>query len=215
MKEVLEKIKSLGDIYYEYEFESCKNLLNEIPDYILSGDHENIVTKLSKQNWITTISKNILEQQKEYNYKINIIKSKSKLIMIGIAQIEPDLINKDFIQLIRSIPNSNSALKKRSLMYNLFKKIETCDLIFNYGWYLSLNNSSLFSDSPHNYRNKGINFIAKDEIKININMKEGTFNLLIDGDNKLQLYNNIPLEKPLSPAVLLFDEEDSIEIQPL
>ena len=215
MKEVLEKIKSLGDIYYEYEFESCKNLLNEIPDYILSGDHENIVTKLSKHNWIRIFSKNILEQQKEYNYKINIIKSKSKLIMIGIAQIEPDLINKDFIQLIRSIPNSNSALKKRSLMYNLFKKIETCDLIFNYGWYLSLNNSSLFSDSPHNYRNKGINFIAKDEIKININMKEGTFNLLIDGDNKLQLYNNIPLEKPLSPAVLLFDEEDSIEIQPL
>ena len=135
--------------------------------------------------------------------------------MIGIAEIEPDLINKDFILTIRSFPNSNSALKKRSLMYNLFKKIETCDLIFNYGWYLSLNNSSLFSDSPHNYRNKGINFVAQEEIKININMKESTFNSLIDGDNKLQLYNNIPLEKPLSTAVLLFDEEDTIEIQPL
>ena len=99
--------------------------MNEVPDYILSGDHENIVTKLSKQNWIRIFSKNILEQKKEYNYKINIIKSKSKQIMIGIAQIEPDLINKDFIQTIRSTPNSNSALKKRSLMYNLFKKIET------------------------------------------------------------------------------------------
>ena len=76
IKEVLEKIKSLGDIYYEYEFESCKNLLNEIPDYILSGDHENIVAKLSKQNWIRTISKNILEQQKEHlnNHNIIIIK---------------------------------------------------------------------------------------------------------------------------------------------
>ena len=135
--------------------------------------------------------------------------------MIGIAQIEPDLINKDFILTIRSFPNSNSALKKRSLMYNLFKKIETCDLIFNYGWYLSLNHSSLFSDSPYNYRNKGINFIFKNEIKININMKEGTFNLLGDGHYILPLYNNIPLDKPISPAVLLYDEEDSIEIQPL
>ena len=28
LKEILEKIKSLGDVYYEYDFEQCKNNLN-------------------------------------------------------------------------------------------------------------------------------------------------------------------------------------------
>ena len=100
-------------------------------------------------------------------------------------------------------------------MYYLLKPKDN-DIILNYGWYFSIDSSSPFSDFPHNYRNQSINYnINQDEIKININMKEGTFNLLIDENNKLLLYNNIPLNKPISPAILLFDEEDSIEIQPL
>ena len=46
-------------------------------------------------------------------------------------------------------------------------------------------------------------------------MKDGTFNLILDNNNKIKLYNNIPLDKPISPSVLLYDEEDSIEIIPL
>ena len=46
-------------------------------------------------------------------------------------------------------------------------------------------------------------------------MKNGTFNLVINEENKIQLYDNIPLNKPLSLSVLLYDEEDSIEIIPL
>ena len=187
-----------------------------MPEYVLSGEKENIITKFSKQNWIRILSKNILETQMEYNFKIRIIKSKSKQIMVGIAQINPEIIRNEFLYSMKSLQNINSFWRKRSLMFHLFKKIDKFDLITNYGWYYSINSSSLFSDSPQNYRGYGINYNNnQDEIKLNINMKNGTFNLVINEDNKVQLYNNIPLNKPLSLSVLLYDEEDSIEIIPL
>ena len=191
-------------------------MFNDMPEYVLSGEKENIITKFSKQNWIRILSKNILETQMEYNFKIRIIKSKSKQIMVGIAQINPEIIGNEFLYSMKSLQNINSFWRKRSLMFHLFKKIDKFDLITNYGWYYSINSSSLFSDSPQNYRGYGINYNNnQDEIKLNINMKNGTFNLVINEDNKVQLYNNIPLNKPLSLSVLLYDEEDSIEIIPL
>ena len=36
LNQFLEKIKSFGDIYYEYEFENCSNKENEQPEYILN-----------------------------------------------------------------------------------------------------------------------------------------------------------------------------------
>ena len=222
LNDLLEKIKSFGDIYYEFEYQPCQNKLdmfNDMPEYVLSGEKENIITKFSKQNWIRILSKNILETQMEYNFKIRIIKSKSKQIMVGIAQIHPEIIGNDFLYSMKSLQNINSFLKKRSLMLYLFKKIDKIDkfdLITNYGWYYCINSSSLFSDSPQNYRGNGINCNNnQDEIKLNINMKNGTFNLVINEENKIQLYDNIPLNKPLSLSVLLYDEEDSIEIIPL
>ena len=89
------------------------------------------------------------------------------------------------------------------------------DIFLNYGWYFSFNDSSLFSDAPQNYRNNTINYLLGDEIKININMQNGTFSLYSnDSENKKVLYKDIPLNKPMSLSVLLYDEEDSIEILP-
>ena len=218
LNELIEKIKTIGDIYYEFEFEPCKNKINDTPDYILSGEKENIITKLSKQSLIRVLSKNILEQNKEYNYKIKIIKSKSKRIMVGIAQIIPENIDKDFIYNIKTNTNVANFLKKKSLMCSLFKKTDKFEIILNYGWYFCFNNSTLFSDSPQNYRGSQINYnYTQDEIKININMQNGTYNLLTDNvnDSKITIYNNIPMNKPISLSFLLFDEEDSIEILPL
>ena len=135
--------------------------------------------------------------------------------MIGIAQIFPEILKKEFVSSIKSIPNHNNILNKRSLMFYFIKKFDM-NLILNYGWYFNISNSSLYSDSPHNYRAKSVTVNnIQDEIKINVNMKDGTFNLILDNNNKIQLYNNIPLDKPISPSVLLYDEEDSIEIIPL
>lgn len=49
LNEILEKIKTLGNIFYEFEFENSKKKLNEEPEYVLSGEKENIVTKVSKK----------------------------------------------------------------------------------------------------------------------------------------------------------------------
>ena len=212
INEIIEKIKSIGDIYYEFEFAPCKNKINEAPEYAISGEKENIITKLSKQNWIRILSKNIFENNKEYNYKIKIIKSKSKQIMIGIAQIIPEYVNKDFINNFKSNTNAHNMMKKKSLMYYLFQKMDKFDILLNYGWYFSLNNSSIFSDSPQNNRNNSINYVVGDEIKININMQNGTYNLYSNNENKIVLFNKIPLDKPISLSVLLYDEDDSIEI---
>ena len=46
INEILEKIKSLGDIYYEFEFVKCKNNINEAPEYAISGEKGNIITKV-------------------------------------------------------------------------------------------------------------------------------------------------------------------------
>ena len=216
LNEIIEKIKTIGDIYYEFEFKACKNKIDDMPEYVLSGEKENIITKLSKQSWIRVLSKNILEQNKEYNYKIKIIKSKSKKIMVGIAQIIPDNIDKDFIYNIKTNINVTNFLKKKSLMCSLFKKTDKFEIMLNYGWYFCFNNSTLFSDSPQNYRGSPINYnYTQDEIKININMQNGTYNLLRDNECKITLYNNIPMNKPISLSFLLFDEDDSIEILPL
>lgn len=164
---------------------------------------------------IRILSKNILDEKKEYNWKIKILKTKSKHIMIGIAQIIPEIINKEFVVSCKSLENHNSFLKKRSLMFYLIKKFDI-NIILNYGWYFNISNLSLYSDYPQNYRAKPITINnIQDEIKINVNMNEGTFNLILDNNYKIQIYNNIPLDKPISPSVLLYDEEDSIELIPL
>ena len=215
IKEILENIKLIGDVYYEFEFEPSKNKINDMPEYVLSGEKENIITKLSPQNWMRILSKNFFENNKEYNYKIKIVKSKSRQIMVGIAQIIPEYLNKDLIYnliIINKNISTNSALKKRSLKYYLNKKEDKFDFIFNYGWYFDLNTSSLFSDYPQNYRNESIKCKVEDEIKININMRNGTYNLYTNDEKKKVLYDNIPLDKPISLSVLLYDEEDSIEI---
>ena len=216
INEILEKIKSLGDIYYEFEFVKCKNNINEAPEYAISGEKGNIITKLSKQNWTRILSKNVFENNKEYNYKIKIIKSKSKQIMIGIAQIATEYINKEFIYIIKKkSEDANSILRKNYLSYYLFQKLDKFELPLNYGWYFLVKNSSLFADSPYNYRNNSIKYKVGDEFNISINMQNGTYNLYQnDNDNKIVLYNKIPLDKPMTLSVLLYDEEDSIEIIP-
>ena len=82
----------------------------------------------------------------------------------------------------------------------------------------SFPSSNLYSDNPQNYRSLSINLnnnIIEDEIKLNINMKDGIVNIIFNDDKKLQIYNNILLDKPISPSILLFDEMDSVEITSL
>ena len=81
------------------------------------------------------------------------------------------------------------------------------------GWYFNCYNSELYSGPPYNYSDLETNLSnVIDEIIVVINMKEKSLKFLINGEDKGDSYTNIPMDKPLFPAVLLCYLNDSVEI---
>ena len=130
-----------------------------------------------------TICENELDKSiEEHKWKIKILKGTDINIMVGVASSDFDI-------------NSSS--------YN------TC------GWYLYCYGSSptLYSGPPFNYSNENTNLsVIKDEIVIVMNMKKRTLKFIINNEDKGDSYTNIPIDKPLFPAVCLLYKDDSVEI---
>ena len=81
------------------------------------------------------------------------------------------------------------------------------------GWYLYCNNSTLYSGPPFNYSGSNSNLSkVNDEIIVVMNIKKRTLKFIINNEDKGESYTNIPIDKPLFPAVLLFCQNDSVEI---
>ena len=81
------------------------------------------------------------------------------------------------------------------------------------GWNFYCYTSGLYSGPPYNYSNKGINLSqVKDEVIIVMNMNKRTLKFIINNEDKGDSYNNIPLDKPITPAVIMHDCNDSVEI---
>ena len=82
------------------------------------------------------------------------------------------------------------------------------------GWYCYCNNSNLYSGPPFKYSNKGSGLSAiKDEIEVVMNMKKRALKFIINNEDKGDSYINIPIDKPIYHAVLLCNQNDSVEIQ--
>ena len=121
-----------------------------------------------------------LEKNREYRWKIRIIKTMNYNILVGVT------------------PNDFDINKSSMNRY--------------YGWYLSCKNLKLYSGPPHNYKNKKTNLCKKDEIIIIMNMKNGALKFITDKEDNENYYANIPFDKQISPSVILFDPDDSVEI---
>ena len=81
------------------------------------------------------------------------------------------------------------------------------------GWYFYFNNSCIYSGPPHNYGGKSTNLMSKkDEIIVIMNMNKRTLKFTINNEDKGEFYTDIPIDKPLFPAVLLYHQNDSVEI---
>ena len=79
------------------------------------------------------------------------------------------------------------------------------------GWYYDARNY-LYSGPPFNY-SKGANLnTANDEITVIMNMKKRTLKFIIKNEDKGDSYTDIPIDKPISPAILLCHQNDSVEI---
>jgi hypothetical protein len=148
--------------------------------YKITGEKDNILTKtVAENNWMGSICMNELKNSEENIWKIKILKTQNKCIMVRVAPIDFDI---------------NSS-------------------IYDYGWYFYCYDSTLYSGPPHNFVHKETNLSkVSDEIKIVMNMKEKTIKFIINDEDKGESYSNIPIDKPLSPVVLLYNKDDSVEI---
>lgn len=188
-----ENIKNFGEIYqiknyFNYTFKPypLNVTLNEKRQYQISGENDtnNILTKTGPDGWMGTICENILDKSQIYRWKIKILKTQNKHIMVGIAPNDFDINLSD---------------------YN------------NCGYYFYFYNSTLYSGPPYSYYGEN-SFLSKlsddtdNEIVIIANLKNRTLKFIINGEDKGDSYKDIPEDKPLSPAVILYNQNDSIEI---
>ena len=132
--------------------------------------------------------------------------------MVGVAQIEPKIVVKNYgdsLSLPFMIMDYKEFLVDYLGMENSFLNIS------NLGWYLRCSNSRLYSDFPQDFRDKKTKLKQiKEEIKIIMNMEKGTLKFIVDNEDKGELYENIPINEPLVPAILLYDKNDSVKIIP-
>ena len=150
--------------------------------YNISGDNKNILTKTGTDNEWIGAI-----YENELDKSIEEHKWKIKILKT---------YNKDFMVGVAPID-----FDIHSSSYN------TC------GWYFYCYRSTLYSGPPFNYRNKETNLSkVNDEIIVVMNMKKRTLKFIINNEDKGDSYTNIPIDKPLFPAIFLSNKDDSVEI---
>lgn len=86
------------------------------------------------------------------------------------------------------------------------------------GWFIRARNFTLVSGPPHNYRDRAYGpsttAVGKvgDVIGLEMNMKNGTLSFLVNETGMGVAYENIPLDAPLVPVVILTGRKDCVEI---
>ena len=89
----IDKIKIFGRIYYNsFKFKKCPMNVSEYRKYEITGENDNIFTKSGTNcYWVGTICENELEKSKEHKWKIKILNTQYKYIMVGVAPIDFDI----------------------------------------------------------------------------------------------------------------------------
>ena len=183
LDDFIKTINSFGRVYLNiFKFRECPPNINNNRVYTLSGDNKNIFTKTgTDESRMGTICEYELDKSiEEHKWKIKILKTQFKCIMVGVAPSDFDI-------------NSSN--------YN------TC------GWYFNCYNSELYSGPPLNYNGKASNLgKVNNEIVVVMNMKKRSLKFIINNEDKGDSYTDIPLDKPIYPAVCLYNINDSVEI---
>ena len=188
---LIQKIQTLGEIYQQ-KINSNFSLkkyplnitLNEKRKFDISGEYNNIITKTGPEGWMGTIGEHYLEKGKIHRWKIKIIKSQKKHIMVGIAPTDFDINLSDY---------TNSG-------YYFYFYNSTLYSSPPYSYY-----------GENSLLNKMDNF---DEIIIIANLYRRSLKFIINGEDKGDSYKDLPDDKLLSPSIILFNQYDSVEISP-
>ena len=158
--------------------------LDEKRKFNISGENNNIFTKTGTDNYFCgDIYGNELDKSiEEYKWKITILNSKNKDIYVGVAPIDFDIH-------FNTLNNTNC------------------------GWYIKCSNSTLFSGPPFKYENFRTNLSkVKNEIIVVMNMKKKALKFIINNEDKGDSYIDLPIDKPLYPAICLINKGDSVKI---
>ena len=86
---LIDIIKVFGTINNDksFKFKKCPNNIDICKKYIVIGEKENIVTKVGpNSDYFGIICENILEEKKEYKWKLKILKTGCNAILVGVAQ---------------------------------------------------------------------------------------------------------------------------------
>ena len=186
MNDFLETLKNFGIIYYKsYQLKKCPINTKEEAKFIITGEEENIITKIGQDGWTGTLCKYELNKSvEEHIWTVKILKT-----------------TKDFGNIFIGVTNND------------FDFNSSHDINFNKGWYYYCLNGNLYSGPPHNYIEKNSYLESKNkEVTVVMNMKKGTLKFIIDKKDKGISYVNIPLDKPIYPSIIFSYIGDSLEI---
>ena len=178
IKEFIDVIKNFGDIYIYDSFLHNEIVLNNSEDYQLSGENNNIITKVGNDDYRGTLILNELAKNKVNKWKIKLLNSRDNYhFFIGVAPSDFEI----------------SSYTKN-------------------GWYFYVWDNTLYSGPPHKYYNKQTKAKKyKKEIILIMNMNERTLKFIIDNEDYDICYNDIPIDKPLYPAIFMYYTNDSLQ----
>ena len=184
LNDFIEKINSYGKIHLDFfKFRECPPNIGNNRIYTLSGYNKNILTKTGTDgNWMGTIC--------EYELDKSIEEHKWKIKILKTTQQKYIMVG---------VAPSDFDIK--------FSLYNTC------GWYYYCYTTGLYSGPPFNYRGKSSNLgqVGNEIISV-MNMKKKSLKFIINGEDKGDSYTDIPMDKPLYPAVCLYNTNDSVEI---
>ena len=169
---------------FKYSFRESPLNIPENKKYVIYGENQNFVKKVGNNSWVGIICEKKLSNRKMNCWKIKIENHTiQKSILVGVVNDDFD-INKSTYE--------------------------------NNGWFICLCCGKLFSGPPHNYKNKEIsnkNFDLDidDNIILVMNIDKKSLSILSES-KKLEIISDIPVDKPLFPAVFLRNKDDTIEI---
>ena len=86
----LKSLSSFGKISLNnFQFKECPKEISKKKEYVLSGIDKNIITKTGERGWTGTICEYELDKSiEEHKWKIKILYTKNKYIMVGVAPID-------------------------------------------------------------------------------------------------------------------------------
>ena len=179
IKEFIDIIKKFGDIYKYNNFLKNEIALNNYNDYKLSGENNNIITKIGSDGYRGTLILDQLAKNEINIWKIKLLNSNDNFhFYVGVAPSDFEI-------------------------YESYTK---------HGWYFYVWSQTLWSGPPHNFCNKDTKGkMPNKEITFIMNMKEQTLKFLIDNVDYNICYNDIPIDKPLYPAIFMYYQNDSLQ----